>query len=218
MHSSYRHYNVVRSDQRKENLWKEKTKRHEWHKLTGQIQYPRAYERLAKFPNAVRREKRMTDMVPQTVPGRGLKSVPPVWHPAKKQTEIMKIEMIQKSFDHIYGTNRANCRPMFEPVNPVTRELIYEGVTREEEGKYAYLYKKRKYEVPEKRYKCPLTTNFEYGWHVIPIMKQFPPPLENGRGRVMEESFWRNNKVFNDPFNERHRISYMKPVHPLSRK
>ncbi|KAJ1162497.1 hypothetical protein NDU88_002965 [Pleurodeles waltl] len=52
-----------------------------------------------------------------------------------------------------------------KPPTPRTKELLYHGTTKQEEGRYLYL-KARSKIIPEEKYIYPVTTNFEYGWQI----------------------------------------------------
>lgn len=51
------------------------------------------------------------------------------------------------------------------PVPPVTRALLYEGISHDFQGRYRYL-NTRKLDMPETRYLFPVTTSFTYGWQL----------------------------------------------------
>ncbi|XP_043943247.1 protein ATP6V1FNB [Protopterus annectens] len=51
------------------------------------------------------------------------------------------------------------------PVSVKTKNLLYQGVSREDNGRKHYL-KTRKLKKPEDRYLFPLTTSWEYGWQL----------------------------------------------------
>lgn len=74
------------------------------------------------------------------------------------------------------------------------QNLLYDGFTKEGKGKYQYL-KERKKENPEKKYEYPLLNSFEYGWKLQEVSQEYKTP-KHGRGRIVEESFYRRNGVF----------------------
>ncbi|GFT20668.1 uncharacterized protein NPIL_61341 [Nephila pilipes] len=81
---------------------------------------------------------------------------------------------------------------VMKPVHPKTKKLLYEGISKEDEGKIKYL-KVRKKKKPEDKYYFPVCTSWEYGWTYgqEPDLS-FP---EHGRKQAMKPSFFRPNDV-----------------------
>ncbi|XP_023079203.1 protein ATP6V1FNB [Piliocolobus tephrosceles] len=77
------------------------------------------------------------------------------------------------------------------PVPPVTRALLYEGISHDFQGRYRYL-NTRKLDLPETRYLFPITTSFTYGWQLGPPVKQELVSCKMCR----IESFFRKNGAF----------------------
>lgn len=133
-------------------------------------------------------------MVPQTVPGKKLGSLKEHRFPAKGETELMKIERLEKSYKKLYGKLQADLSVMHRPSKEID-ELLYEGVSKEDEGRKAYM-RKRKQVTPDEKYKYPITTSFDYGWDVMKIMRQYGLP-KHGKKSDGTDSFWRDNSIFN---------------------
>jgi hypothetical protein len=79
-------------------------------------------------------------------------------------------------------------------VDPKITDLIYDGLAKEQKGRYQYL-KQRKSENPENKYEFPILSSWEYGWRLNDVTKNFKTPA-NGRSKIVEESFYRRNGVF----------------------
>ncbi len=73
-------------------------------------------------------------------------------------------------------------------------KLIYDGLSKEGKGRYQYL-QQRKLDKPEERYEYPLISSFEYGWKLNEVAPEYRTPA-HGRGRIVEESFYRRNGIF----------------------
>ncbi|GFY41215.1 uncharacterized protein TNIN_134061 [Trichonephila inaurata madagascariensis] len=52
---------------------------------------------------------------------------------------------------------------VMKPVHPKTKKIIYEGISKEDEGRRKYL-KKRYKKNPEDKFYFPVCTSWEYGW------------------------------------------------------
>lgn len=80
------------------------------------------------------------------------------------------------------------------PPSVATRNLLFDGLSHEGRGRYAYL-RRRKQTGPEVRYEYPLTNTLEYGWKINDTMGKYKPPA-HGRGSIVRDSFYRNHGVF----------------------
>lgn len=79
--------------------------------------------------------------------------------------------------------------------HPCVTDLIYDGFTKEEKGRYQYL-RWRKYTIPENRYRYQLLSSWEYGWRLPDIMKphEIKKP-EFGRTRTVTDTFYTRNGI-----------------------
>ncbi|CAF0837707.1 unnamed protein product [Brachionus calyciflorus] len=109
--------------------------------------------------------------------------------PARKNTT----EEIEKLTEQLKASG-ANLLTDMRPPNEKTVKLLYDGFTKEEKGRYQYL-KARKTENPEDKFEYPLLSSFEYGWKLNEVAQQYKTPA-HGRGKIVEESFYRRNGVF----------------------
>ncbi|GFR28862.1 uncharacterized protein TNCT_505161 [Trichonephila clavata] len=85
---------------------------------------------------------------------------------------------------------------VMKPVHPKTKKIIYEGISKEDEGRRKYLkvrYKKN----PEDKFYFPVCTSWEYGWTYGQEPElNFP---EFGRKQAIKVSFFRPNDVLLKP-------------------
>ena len=75
-----------------------------------------------------------------------------------------------------------------------TESLLYEGFTKEGKGRYQYL-RARTAANPEEKYEFPILSSWEYGWRLRDVNQTFKTP-SHGRSKIVEESFYRRNGVF----------------------
>lgn len=84
--------------------------------------------------------------------------------------------------------------PMY-PVDKPTRDLLYEGVSQQDEGRARYRHERYKKQ-PEVKYKFPLTNNWDYGWRLGDVIKK--EELKNPkhvRKNIVEQTFFSRNGV-----------------------
>uniref|UniRef100_A0A8C5SR54 Sperm microtubule inner protein 1 n=1 Tax=Laticauda laticaudata TaxID=8630 RepID=A0A8C5SR54_LATLA len=81
-----------------------------------------------------------------------------------------------------------------KPAPREVRNLLYQGISHEDEGRYRYL-KLRLLVPPEEKYTFPITTNFTYGWQ----MGEWLAKMELRRAtcaKTRTDSFFRKNGAF----------------------
>jgi hypothetical protein len=80
------------------------------------------------------------------------------------------------------------------PVKKEDKDVLYDGFSKEEKGRYKYL-NLRKEIPPERKYQYPVSNTMEYGWKLGDSNYQFNTPTY-ARGKLIEESFYRRNGAF----------------------
>ncbi|CAF0802567.1 unnamed protein product [Didymodactylos carnosus] len=80
------------------------------------------------------------------------------------------------------------------PVSKDLKQVLFDGFSKEEKGRYKYL-NIRKQEQPEQKFQYPITSTMEYGWKLNDSGQKFRAPM-HARGKIVEESFYRRNGVF----------------------
>ncbi|RNA25522.1 hypothetical protein BpHYR1_007695 [Brachionus plicatilis] len=103
------------------------------------------------------------------------------------------VEEIERLTEQLKNSG-ANLLSDMKPPSQNIQALLYDGFTKEEKGRHQYL-KARKSENPENKYEYPLLNSFEYGWKLNEVAPEYKTPAY-GRGRIVEESFYRRNGVF----------------------
>lgn len=209
--ATYRYHDKERSDFETYSLNKQKKLTSQWKKKYEEKLIDEKNPKIDKYPDDLTVYKNLPNLCP--VP-----FLPKLRFPPKKDIDIIVRDKLAKKYKKEYGHLPANINNM-KPFDLDTRELIYEGVTREEEGRYAYLFK-RKYKIVEDRYKTPITTYWDYGWNLhTPTRKSdylIPRAVPKyARGKVIEQSFYRNNQVFNPPFEKAGLSMFMNQPTPI---
>ena len=78
------------------------------------------------------------------------------------------------------------------PVSPQSISLLYKGISAHEEGRYAYL-NKRKMKSPEQKYEFPITASSLYGWKIM----DFSTPKSSAFARtcIVRDTFYRSSGI-----------------------
>ncbi|KAL8585437.1 hypothetical protein ACOMHN_024598 [Nucella lapillus] len=81
------------------------------------------------------------------------------------------------------------------PVSPDTWQMLYDGFTKEEKGRYQYL-RKRWNIIPEKKFAFPTLSSWDYGWRLGDHMKKedITKPAF-GRTRMLNDTFFTRNGI-----------------------
>lgn len=83
-------------------------------------------------------------------------------------------------------------QPMY-PVDKATRDLLYEGVSKQDQGRALYLHERYRKQ-PEFKYKFPLTNSFDHGWRLGDVIKKDElRHSEHVRKSVVEQTFFSRN-------------------------
>ena len=85
---------------------------------------------------------------------------------------------------------KAELKPDMYPVPTRVRTTLYDGFTKEEKGRYRYL-NLRKLTAPEKRFRLPVVTSWDYGWRLKDSIK--PGELKfskHARTRLVQDTFY----------------------------
>ena len=107
-------------------------------------------------------------------------------NPEKSAEEAAKREEQRKKEED----DILNFREMRSP-SPKTRMQLYEGISHHQEGRYAYL-KKRKKKSPEEKYVFPVVSSTVYGWKIYDHMM---PKSEYARNRIIRDTFYRHSGI-----------------------
>ncbi|XP_038204611.1 protein ATP6V1FNB [Arvicola amphibius] len=80
---------------------------------------------------------------------------------------------------------------------PATLKLLFQGISHDGQGRTLYL-KERNRLIPEKKYKYPMVSSWEYGWHVGDVMKDYDSPT-HARSQSIAKSFYIKSSIFHIP-------------------
>ncbi|KAJ8006478.1 hypothetical protein DPEC_G00107670 [Dallia pectoralis] len=121
----------------------------------------------------------------------------------KQQKPAVKLPQIKQQQPEVKPTRtvvrkglRINETPPVDVMRPVsreTRDVLYDGFTKEEGGRHKYLHL-RKQMSPEDKYTYPITSNSQYGWGQG-VMKQAYVP-EHAVTGIIRHSFYRKSGIF----------------------
>lgn len=87
------------------------------------------------------------------------------------------------------------------------KDLIYNGISKDHEGRYKYLSERKRYK-PEEKFVFPITSSMEYGWNFYDKHDRltssrfkstsFQSPTKYGLKNIMNDTFKRENGVLSD--------------------
>ncbi|XP_039628675.1 protein ATP6V1FNB [Polypterus senegalus] len=109
--------------------------------------------------------------------------------PEKSRVEATPPQMTQAVLDSPITLMRS--------VTPVTKDLIYQGISREGKGRQLYL-QRRTVKNPEDKYELPLLSSWDYGWRLGDFVREVKTPI-NGRSAIVKSTFYARNGIFNFP-------------------
>lgn len=129
--------------------------------------------------------KKYTDHRPLTVNAMPQLNFPP--RPPKRSPANTILELAEK-------LKNSKMLETMRPADDKTQKLLFDGFTKEGKGRHQYL-RARTAHNPEDKYEFPLLSSWEYGWKLKDVEQTFKNP-KNGRSKIVEESFYRRNGVF----------------------
>lgn len=169
-------------DTRVQNAWKELVEK----EANTRVQCKLRQEEEAKNEDEWFVRSKYTQIKPGSLNIPTAINYPP--KPPKKDPAA-DIERIQKQLKE----NQVNLLSDMIPAEPAVKNLLFDGLSKEKKGRYQYL-QERKLDLPEQRYEYPLLSSFDYGWKLKEVAQEYKTPI-HGRGRIVEESFYRRNGV-----------------------
>nr|XP_002124916.1 protein ATP6V1FNB-like [Ciona intestinalis] len=179
-------------DTQRQNFWKEAIKKEAYVRLAWHQKYRDNVsedDQTQATEQQRTRSKRFQDMVPKP-PTRSL-TLPVLSYPKRRQP---KLEVVAPTTE-VVDPNLLLVE--MRPVSPGIRKMLYHGFTKEGKGRYQYL-QARTIKKPEEKYEFPLTTSWEYGWHLDDVVKDFWAP-QFGRSRIVRDTFYRRNGILYEP-------------------
>lgn len=103
-------------------------------------------------------------------------------------------------FNEPLGLDRAKTMPVtsaaeMHPVDPVLKDCLYDGFTKEGKGRYMYLHQ-RYSTIPEQKFAYPTCSSWDYGWRLCDVIKKedIKKP-KYGRNKIVEDTFYTRNGI-----------------------
>lgn len=100
--------------------------------------------------------------------------------------------------------------------SPEEKSLLYEGISRDFQGRWKYLDARKKYR-PEEKYHFPVTSSMVYGWRQydennrrLDSLEGTEIPSKHGIKNLVINTFYRENGVFFDANKENEEIKIRK--------
>lgn len=85
--------------------------------------------------------------------------------------------------------------PFMIPPDSDTTKKLYEGVSRDERGRFNYLRCRHK-SSPDSRYRWPIVSSWEYGWNIQDVVRlEILPTSSHGKRNLVRDTFYSRNGV-----------------------
>ncbi|XP_015683241.1 protein ATP6V1FNB [Protobothrops mucrosquamatus] len=176
-------------DTLQQNFWKEEYQkeimlRFAWHQKYGALVKAKQESLRERRRKAEDTTLRLPSIRPPP-PVKPSSPPPPLPPPPPKPVQLLARER------DLTGLDRALLEMEMKPAPREVRNLLYQGISHEDEGRYRYL-KMRLLVAPEEKYTFPITTNFTYGWQMGKMAAFHVAPTAKTR----TDSFFRKNGAF----------------------
>jgi len=118
----------------------------------------------------------------------GLPTIDPMQYALrkKKEEDETKRRIVQEARDQ-------QVKEEMWPIEPVTRQRLYNGLSIEGDGRYDYLKERANFS-PEEKFTFPLLSSWQYGWKLRNEPDSYHKP-KHARTAKIEESFYSRNGV-----------------------
>ncbi|UJR13293.1 hypothetical protein I4U23_000311 [Adineta vaga] len=172
-------------DTRSQNAWKEliekeSVTRISWHRKFQPTKNPDEWFKRAFYTQAT--SKPITQSLPTIV-------FPPRLKPRSNPTDTL-YQLGQKlDIEH-----HPNVLKEMYPVKKEHQQILSDGFSGEEKGRYKYL-KVRQEIAPDHKYQYPVSSSMEYGWKLDENAYHYQTP-KHAQGNLIQESFYRTNGAF----------------------
>ncbi|XP_025028014.1 uncharacterized protein ATP6V1FNB [Python bivittatus] len=177
---------LLNMDTLQQNFWKEEYLK----EIMLRFGWHQKYGALVKAKQESRRERRKkaedtTLRLPSVRPPPPVKPESPTPLSPPKPAKLLPRER------DLTGLDATILEMEMKPAPREVRNLLYQGISHEDEGRYRYL-KMRLLDPPEEKYTFPITTNFTYGWQMGKMATFHVAPVAKCR----TDSFFRKNGAF----------------------
>ncbi|THD28194.1 hypothetical protein D915_001040 [Fasciola hepatica] len=178
----------------------------------GQRALEELYEKETKSQIAwfLKREKVKKDYPGQIVTPAQIAETPvPKLKDVLPSHLMEKISRIQASQEKskVYAKTPTEMMPVKEqfieplpdmfPADQPTQRILYDGISKEGNGRAKYLQTRNKLDLEDK-YRYPVLSSMEYGWGQTELIKHMSAQVgqkRRGRVKIVEESFYRRNGI-----------------------
>uniref|UniRef100_A0A8C3T9N8 Sperm microtubule inner protein 1 C-terminal domain-containing protein n=1 Tax=Chelydra serpentina TaxID=8475 RepID=A0A8C3T9N8_CHESE len=130
---------------RDQHCWKELIEREAFSRVSWKVKYGHKFPRLE----------------PCSGPRR--KCILPAICPPKEQQERLSPPRTQEERTSFKKQGEGPLLKEMRPATPKTKHLLYQGISREGQGRRLYL-QERKLKSPEEKFHYPVLSSWEYGW------------------------------------------------------
>lgn len=111
--------------------------------------------------------------------------IPTYWAINRKKEEDARMQEIREE------VSLQRSRVPMRPVDHATRDLLYLGVSKEQEGRHQYLHDRLGIN-PETKYHFPLLTSWKYGWKIGGLEDYYRRPTYARTAKIKENFYSRN--------------------------
>ncbi|XP_069499879.1 protein SPMIP1 [Ambystoma mexicanum] len=168
---------------RNQNTWKELIEKEAYTRVSWKLKY--GQQQQEQPPLGARRRRVLTKL--PAVP-----TLPMISSPVKEEREAER-----PAPRELLRSQDAFSQAEMRPATPLTRNLLYDGFSKEGKGRSMYL-QRRKREGPEEKFPHPVLSSWEYGWRIGDVVKDAPNPI-HGRSAIVKDTFFIRNGVFHHP-------------------
>ncbi|XP_078518431.1 protein SPMIP1 [Lissotriton helveticus] len=170
---------------RNQNSWKELIEKEAFTRVSWKAKYGQQ----ERQPLPIRRRRVVANLPVVTT------KLPLIHAPSKEEEEKREAEPAPPELGR--GSRGTLSHAEMRPATPHTRTLLYQGFSKEGQGRSMYL-QRRKLESPEDKFQHPLLSSWEYGWRLGDVVKDARNSI-HGRSAIVKDTFYVRNGIFHHP-------------------
>ncbi|XP_036386201.1 protein ATP6V1FNB [Megalops cyprinoides] len=162
-----------------QNCYRELIEKEAYTRMAWKVKYGKDYP--IRYPSRTAKTQGPPKLAaPKTV-------LPPVVKTVEKKKEAPPVPMERTLSE----------APLMRPVTPQTKDVLYQGFSKEGKGRHLYL-QRRTQKDPEQKFDYPLLSSWEYGWRLGDYEREYRSPA-NGRSGIVRNTFYARNGIFHFP-------------------
>uniref|UniRef100_A0A8C6W2J2 Predicted gene 45521 n=1 Tax=Nannospalax galili TaxID=1026970 RepID=A0A8C6W2J2_NANGA len=192
---------LFNSPNQNQACWRERIKKEVVARTTWNIRYSHKYLKEGTRP------KKQPQQPPFASASRaGIGPVSATSFPVRKEVQVGQSQTrgIQDQLERqvrgapqdIAAQGRPEDLEMKRP-SPATLKLLFHGISHEGQGRALYL-RERHQLTPEKKFKYPMVSSWEYGWHTGDSIKNYRTPAY-AKVQPITKTFFAKNGIFHFP-------------------